>query len=219
MVNLGRRLTPLFVRHASDVTVANPSVPAALRWTSRPAWIASALSYAHIYEGWGCSRPTRRSMTEMVVVDARTRDGRHVDPFNEIGSHVHALPVDDIPERLGHDALFCDYTLRIPGSNAYHRALLEWILRYPERTDHPMDAIESAPGQSQSTEIRRTSFLKWPEAPWPPRAVPGGRPRGPSTRGAQRVGLVLAPVRSPRGASMPLGAAGSRTLTPAPPSR
>ncbi len=42
---------------ASDVTVANPSVPAALRWTSRPAWIASALSYSHIYEGWGMFAP------------------------------------------------------------------------------------------------------------------------------------------------------------------
>ena len=109
---------------------------------------------------------------EMLVVDAVTSDGRHVDPYNEAGSRVHALPVDDIPVRLGHDSMFCDYTLRIPGDRAYHQALKEWILRYPERTGNPRDSIVSfeatkvehdspPPGKTRPTNVRREVFLRW----------------------------------------------------------
>src|SRR5260370_16507206 len=69
--------------------------------------------------------------------------------------------------------MFCDYTLQIPRVGAYHQALLEWILRYPERTGNPRGAIASfeaiklehtppAPGETHATEVRRSVFLKWP---------------------------------------------------------
>jgi hypothetical protein len=135
--------------------------------------MTAAVMYSHVQEGWGMFAPEAPIYDEMVVVDAITRDGRHVDPYNEIGSRVHSLPVDDIPERLGNDSFFCDYTLRIPGSGAYHQALIEWIQRYPERTGNPEDAIVSfeafkiehtppPPGQTKPTNVRRSTFLKWP---------------------------------------------------------
>jgi predicted DCC family thiol-disulfide oxidoreductase YuxK len=157
----------------ADFTVSNSAWPVGLRWTSRPDWMTAAVMYSHVQEGWGMFAPEAPIYDEMVVVDAVTRDGRHVDPYNEVGSRVHALPVQDIPERLGHDSFFCDYTLRIPGSGSYHQALIEWIQRYPERTHNPQDAIVSfeaykiehtppPPGQTKPTNVRHTTFLRWP---------------------------------------------------------
>jgi predicted DCC family thiol-disulfide oxidoreductase YuxK len=162
----------LFVLGA-DLSVSNTAIPATLRWTHRPEWMAAVVQYTHATEGWSMFSPEAPIYDMMVVVDAVTRDGRHVDPYNEVGSRVHALPVTDIPPRLGHDSMFCDYTLRISGAGAYHQAMLEWIQRYPERTGNPNDAIVSfeaiklehtppAPGQTQATDIRRSTFLKWP---------------------------------------------------------
>jgi predicted DCC family thiol-disulfide oxidoreductase YuxK len=160
----------------ADCSVSNNAWPVALRWTSRPEWMVAAIQYSHVKEGWGMFSPEAPIYDEMVIVDAVTRDGRHVDPYNEIGSRVHSLPVLDIPERLGHDSFFCDYTLRIPGSAAYHQALIEWIQRYPDRTGNPQDTIVSfeayklehtppPPGQTKPTNVRRTTFLRWPSPP------------------------------------------------------
>lgn len=157
----------------ADATLSNSAMPGALRWTGRPEWMNAIVQYTHASEGWSMFSPEAPIYDMMVVVDAVTKDGRHVDPYNEIGSRVHALPVADIPPRLGHDSMFCDYTLRIPGTGSYHQALIEWIQRYPERTGNPNDAITSfqaiklehtppAPGKTQPTDVRRTVFLKWP---------------------------------------------------------
>jgi hypothetical protein len=158
---------------AADLSVSNSALPVAWRWDKRPDWMAAAVMYTHVAEGWGMFAPEAPIYDEMVVIDAVTRDGRHVDPYNEVGSRVHSLPVNDIPERLGHDSFFCDYTLRIPGAGAYHQALSEWIVRYPARTGNPSDAIVSfeayklehtppGPGHTVATNVRRTLFLKWP---------------------------------------------------------
>jgi predicted DCC family thiol-disulfide oxidoreductase YuxK len=157
----------------ADATLANAAMPQGLRWTHRPAWMAAAVQYAHTGEGWSMFSPEAPIYDMMIVVDAVTRDGRHVDPYNEIGSRIHDLPVADIPPRLGNDSMFCDYTLHVPSTGPYHQALLEWIQRYPERTGNPNDAIVSfqafklehtppPPGKTEATDIRRSVFLKWP---------------------------------------------------------
>ena len=114
---------------------------AALRFEHRPEWMVAAVMYPHIFEGWSLFSPEAPLSDETVVVDAVTRDGRHVDPYNEVGSRVSSLPVDGVPVRLGHDSFWCDYTLRIPDAPTYHQALLEWMLRYHERTGRPQDTI------------------------------------------------------------------------------
>jgi hypothetical protein len=110
---------------------------------------------------------------QMVYVDALTSDGRHVDPYNLAGSRVHDLPVDAIPPRLGQTAMWREYTQKIPGTNVYHQAFLEWVLRFPDRTGHQADKIVSfeawvvednspAPGATVAGEIRKRPFLMWP---------------------------------------------------------
>jgi len=172
-----RELAVAFVTFvfAAELSVANAAVPQALRWDHRPDWLMYAVMYPHIFQSWSMFSPDAPLSDYMVVIDAVTRDGRHVDPFNEVASRVADLPVADIPPRLGNNSLFCDYTLRIPDNASYHQALIEWVQRYAERTGHPGDEIVSfeawqiehrspPPGQSHPTDVRRRRFLRWSAA-------------------------------------------------------
>ena len=136
--------------------MANPAVPRWLRFEHRPEWMAAAVMYPHIFQGWSLFAPDAPLSDETVYVDAVTRDGRHVDPYNEVGSRVATLPVEQVPVRLGHDSFWCDFTLRIPDGGVYHQAFIEWILRYPERTGQPEDTI-----------VRFEAFSLWQDSPQP----------------------------------------------------
>jgi hypothetical protein len=103
-------------------------------------------------------------------VDAVTKDGRHVDPFNEFARPGRGPPVDSIPPRLGYDVYVNSYFGRIAGSPPYHRALAEWILRFHERTGRREDEIVSfsvalltdespPPGEHEPRNLRRNVFL------------------------------------------------------------
>ena len=165
----------MFVVLAAEVSVANPSIPRAFRFERRPEWMVAAVMYPHIFESWSLFSPEAPLSDETVVVDAVTRDGRHVDPYNEVGSRVSSLPVEGVPVRLGHDSFWCDYTLRIPDAGQYHQALIEWILRYHERTGRDVDQIvrfdayviwqdSPKPGEPPvPTNIRKRRFLHFPE--------------------------------------------------------
>jgi hypothetical protein len=170
---------------AADLSVANLSIPESLRMERRPAWAAAAVAYPHIFQSWSMFSPDAPLRDYMLVVDAVTRDGRHVDPLNEAGSRVAALPVDDIPKRLGHDSFWCDYELRIPTMPAYHQALLEWLLRYPERTGRERDTIVAfdvwllehaspKPGETAPSDVRRRRIIQWRE-PAPVAAPAAGK--------------------------------------------
>ena len=167
---LGAALT-LFVL-AADLLASDASVPEALRWEHRPEPIAAASSYPRAVQSWTLFGPDPPLRDSMVVVDAVTRDGRHVDPLHEAASRVDALPVDDLPARLAEDPLWSNYELRIPSMPAYQQALLEWVLREPERTKRPGDAIISfeawvvdhaspIPGATMPTDVRRRRFIQW----------------------------------------------------------
>ncbi len=163
----------VFVTFGADVSIANPAVPSVLRFERRPEWMVAAVMYPHLFEGWSLFSPEAPLTDETVYIDAVTRDGRHVDPYNQVGSRVATVPLDDVPVRLDHSSFWCDYTLRIPDAGVYHQALIEWILRYPERTGHAVDTIvkfdayvvehdSPGPGETQPRHPRKRRFLNWP---------------------------------------------------------
>jgi predicted DCC family thiol-disulfide oxidoreductase YuxK len=176
----------LFV-FAADLSVSNVAMPAALRWQHRPAWAEAAVAYPHIFQSWSMFSPDAPLRDYMIVVDAVTREGRHVDPMNEVASRTAALPVEDIPKRLGHDSFWCDYQLRIPNMPAYQQAMLEWVLRYPERTHRSGDTILSfevwilehaspKPGETAPSDIRRRRIMEWQQPPPPSPPAPAAPP-------------------------------------------
>jgi predicted DCC family thiol-disulfide oxidoreductase YuxK len=157
----------------AEVLVANWAVPTRLRIDHRPEWMVAAVMYPHLFEGWSLFAPEAPLTDGSISVDAVTRDGRHVDPFNQVASRVATLPVDDVPVRLGNNSFFCDYSLRIPDAGEYHQAFLEWLLRYPDRTGRPADEIvkldayviehdSPPPGKTHPTRQRKRLFLHWP---------------------------------------------------------
>jgi predicted DCC family thiol-disulfide oxidoreductase YuxK len=163
----------VFVVLAAETSVANPAIPPPFRFNHRPEWMVAAVMYPHVFEGWSLFSPDAPLTDETVYVDALTRDGRHLDPYNEIGSRVADIPIQSVPVRLGHSSFWCDYTLRIPDAGSYHGAFIEWILRYPERTGDPNDTIKSfdayvvqqdspGPGENTPTNAHTRRFLHWP---------------------------------------------------------
>ena len=175
---------------ASDVSVANVAMPQALRWERRPEWMTAVMMYPHIYQSWSMFSPDAPKTDSMIYADAVTRDGRHVDPINEVSSRVATLPLEDIPKRLGLDSFWCDYHLRIVSMPAYDQALLEWMLHYPERTGREQDTLVSfdvwllghtspAPGETTPTNVQRQRILQWvqpPPAPPAPAATNEAKP-------------------------------------------
>ena len=171
---LGQPLVALvFIIVGAEISVANRAVPPALRLEHRPDWMVAAIMYPHLFGGWSLFAPEAPMSDQMVYVDAVTRDGRHVDPYNEFGSRVAALPIDAVVPRLGHDSFWCDYTNQIPSAGIYHQALIDWILRYPERTGRADDTLVKVeafsitqdtppPGETRPTNIQRQRFLQWP---------------------------------------------------------
>jgi predicted DCC family thiol-disulfide oxidoreductase YuxK len=163
----------VFVVLAAEVSVANPAIPRELRFEHRPEWMVAAVMYPHVFEGWSLFSPDAPLTDETIYVDAVTRDGRHVDPYNEIGSRVADIPLDRVPVRLGHSSFWCDFTLRLPDAGVFHQAFIEWILRYPERTGNPNDTItrfdayvveqrSPKPDQVAPTDPHQRRFLQWP---------------------------------------------------------
>ena len=150
----------------------NPVVPPSFR-PPQPAWGEALVHYLQLYQGWHMFAPEAMRSDIMLSVEAVTKKGEHVDPFNEFARPGRPPPSDRIPPRLGYDVYVNSYFGRISETPAYHPALGEWILRYPERTGRPDDPIVSftvslllddspRPGESEPRNRRKQTFLKYP---------------------------------------------------------
>lgn len=160
----------LIVAATSQLLVENPAVPKPLR-LHQPEWIKAVVAYTRLNQGWKMFAPDSPTSDMWIVVDARTLDGRHVDPFNELASQFVDPLARYVPERLGQSHAFCSYTARIANRASLHRALSEWVMRYSERTGRRTDRITGFqayvveqrspdPASPRPTHVRSRVFLK-----------------------------------------------------------
>ena len=114
-----------------------------------PPPVAAAVSYLGMFQGWSMFAPEAPMTDFNLTVDAMTVDGRHVDPYNEVANPKYPHPGFTIPVVAGPELAVL--RLRQPHpriGGAYHQALLEWILRYPQRTgprqgsDHVVQGVQ-----------------------------------------------------------------------------
>jgi predicted DCC family thiol-disulfide oxidoreductase YuxK len=156
----------------SETLFINQAVPKFLKH-KQPTWIMELVAYPRLIQAWSMFASDAPMSDESVVVDAVTRDGRHVDPYSEISSRYKNPGHDVIPPRLDNDSFFFNYSSRIPYKGEYFTAMQEWILRYPERTGNPNDAIvkfdawileDDSPAPGEHVEKNRKSriFLSYP---------------------------------------------------------
>ena len=155
----------------SQMMVENQSLPEALRVRHQPLALRLLVEYPRFMEGWSMFAPEAPKHDSLLIVDAITVEGRHVDPINELASRVSSVPVSGIPEYLDQDDTWCDYTTNIVGREDYYGTLAEFIRAYPKRTHRARDRIESfevwlleddspPPGESKPSNPRRSLVLK-----------------------------------------------------------
>jgi hypothetical protein len=139
----------------------------------QPKWMHATAAYLQAYQGWSMYAPDPPFGDLNLVVDAITRDGRHVDPFNEVASPGNRHPGRQIPPRLGQDVLYFAYVLRMPWTPDYWQAFEDWVLAYPKRTGRDENTIVSfeallveqdspPPGEHRSRNLRTRSVFKYP---------------------------------------------------------
>jgi predicted DCC family thiol-disulfide oxidoreductase YuxK len=135
-------IVALFFILTSQLFNENWIVP---RWLhhAQPTFVQMIVEYPRLREGWTMFAPDAPRTDAAISVDARTVDGRHVDPVNLVASRVAPVPMDGIPERLDEDEFWVDYLAKIAGTPAYHPALRDWILNHHRRTGRAEDRIVS----------------------------------------------------------------------------
>ncbi|MCA9632374.1 MAG: DUF393 domain-containing protein [Myxococcales bacterium] len=164
-----RELGALFVLVilGSQVMVDNAWVTSKIR-IKRPAWVEEIVDYPRLYQGWRMFAPEPPYEDGTVVVDARTVDGRKIDPLT--GKEPEFDP--DTPTGWGHNQFWCDYENKIRFSgNAHHRKNFEdYLMKYPERTGNPKDRLVAfdvwwiedkspPPGQQHGTPLPPKKLL------------------------------------------------------------
>jgi hypothetical protein len=116
----------------------NPFVSRHLHVT-RAEWMIELVEYPRLLQGWSMFAPEPPYEDGRVVVDGRTADGRHFDPFAD------GVPNFDpyAPNGWGHSQFWCDYHNRIRfGDNAHHRQhLRDYLLRQHELSGHPENRL------------------------------------------------------------------------------
>jgi len=105
----------------------------------RPDWVVRFVNTFRLLEGWGMFAPEPPYDDGHVVVDARTKDGRKLDPF------TGKLPDFDPYSRTGwgHEQFWCDYNNRIRFDfhvpNRQH--LREYLRHWHEYYGRPQDEL------------------------------------------------------------------------------
>jgi hypothetical protein len=92
-------------------------------------------------QGWFMFSPGPVTDDGTIVVDAKTIDGRSIDPFTGKPPHWDLASV----QSYRYNQIWCDYFYRIkdPGNANFRESMKDYMYRLPERTGNPSDVIVS----------------------------------------------------------------------------
>jgi predicted DCC family thiol-disulfide oxidoreductase YuxK len=106
---------------------------------SQPAPLLAVVDTFRMYQGWRMFAPEPPYEDGKMVVDARTVDGRKVDPL------TGQEPDFNTETRVGwgHDQFWCDYHLKMffPRNTPYRQLLRDYLERWPQRTGRQEDRL------------------------------------------------------------------------------
>lgn len=121
----------LLVLLLADAGVDNPKLHDRLGY-QLPRWARLAVEYPRLHQSWNMFAPDVPVEDGIVVIDAVTADGRHIDPF------TGGPPVRDaiLQLRRPYSAMVCDY---LPGLHEAkdHRELRRFLAHWHEATGRP----------------------------------------------------------------------------------
>jgi hypothetical protein len=129
----------LLVCCTSQLLVENQVVPTVLKPAARPIWMTAVITYPRLFQGWSMFAPAPPLDDVMVVVDGRTRDGRHFDPLTGFA------PSFDVAAR-GQRSRNCEWYyferhLSEARFQPYLGGLRDFLKTHHEITGHPEDAL------------------------------------------------------------------------------
>ena len=148
---------------------------------SQPEPLRIVVDRLRLYQGWRMFAPEPPYEDGRMVVDARTADGRKVDPLT--GSEPEFDP--ETPVGWGHSQLWCDYHLKMYFARyaANRQHLVDYLKAWHQRTGRPQDRLvafdvwwvsDKSPGPGEShgkpqKPVLLTSFGKVADSgatPW-----------------------------------------------------
>jgi hypothetical protein len=129
----------------------------------RPEWFTRAADAIRWRQGWTMFAPNPPGESDVIVVDAVTESGAHVDPLQ---GHISGRfePMTQMPGTLGQNHFWISYQDRIHGGRQWGRwqGLARFIEGYPEREGRPDERITSF-------AVYRLSRSTWDPWRWDPR--------------------------------------------------
>ena len=106
-----------------------------------PAFMQATIGYPRLYQGWGMFAPNPITDDGSITVDARTIDGRKIDPFTGKEPDLDLTDADG----LGLGQIPQDYfnRIRLDRNTVYRQGLTEYLRAWHLRTGHPEDELVS----------------------------------------------------------------------------
>jgi Vitamin K-dependent gamma-carboxylase len=129
----------LFLCCVSQMLLENQAVPGWLKPSKRPDWMTAVIVYPRLFQGWSMFAPAPPLDDVAVVVDGRTKDGRHLDPL------TGAAPSFDVSARALHSRncewYYFDRHLNEDRFKAYLGGVRDFLKNHHEITGRPQDQL------------------------------------------------------------------------------
>ncbi|HZO15763.1 MAG TPA: HTTM domain-containing protein [Polyangiaceae bacterium] len=171
---------------ASQLVNENKSLPPPFKH-QQPKLVRATLQYPRIFQGWGMFAPNPIREDGIVAVDARTVDGRRIDPFSGTEPDLNLSDA----RGLGLNQIHQDYfnRIRLDHNRPFRKPLGEWLQRYHRETGRAEDEIVAydiwwlrdknpLPGELEPTKHEKICIASWrkprfrPPVGQPPLGVP-----------------------------------------------
>jgi predicted DCC family thiol-disulfide oxidoreductase YuxK len=129
----------LIIATGSQVLVENRAVPEWLKPKRRPEWMEAIVIYPRLFQGWSMFAPGPPLDDGRLVVEGRTKDGRHLDPLTGQKPTFEVQPRDGF--RM--NQIWGDFHRRIgePRFSVYLGGVRDFLLNHHEITGRPEDQL------------------------------------------------------------------------------
>ena len=181
----------LLVVCATQVLLENQGVPPWLKPRGRPSAFEAVITYPRIFQGWSMFAPAPPQGDGRLVIDGRTRDGRHFDPL------TGSTPAFDVhPAGTPRTNLIWGYFhIRIAEDRfrAYWNGVRDFVMSHHKLTGRPEDELVSfdayyvsetfpAPGAKKAPSNKRLLFSNSFMPAEQPSPEPAPRHKGKPTK-------------------------------------
>ena len=125
----------------TSLNQTGPLATSGVKLSPQPEVLKTLAQELRFLQGWFMFSPNPVMDDGTIVVDAITKDGRHLDPFSLAPPNFDLIHV----QSCRYNQIWSDYFNRMhyAGNSAYRDAMVEYMRRLPQRTGADDDALVS----------------------------------------------------------------------------